>query len=452
MSDDSSAEDAASATPSSISAKRKRRDTVMTQSSSRRQRTLESENSESDESDDGSSVQIQSGGRRDGSNARDDDDSGEQTDEDFYDPDQPLEERRKVQRGLRGLLKDVIEKREEYLQGDSRGLKETIEKANSILKQVKRPGEAASDSRLLVSTTDLSYQRTLRLTHGTLAQGLNVDDFVSRCIVYMRQGRGIEDDDAPELSSTQRQRRTATSREPGEDDEDIGDEGDMMNWSHLGCFAVLPNIRRPALPGFLLGPLSVEKKARKIAKRSAPLRPNDLRETRPEVLDVASLAKKENDLTAICGQILQQLVKTQSEVQQTVVDLIDDDMPDNEKVNIMHQHGLRSTGGIDLLRFVVNPRSFGQTVENIFYVSFLIRDGRVSIEYDDNDLPSLAPVMRESDEEPSLRQGGSKHQAILSMDMATWEDIVETLELTEPLIKHRAESTLDNPGAKGWYS
>lgn len=60
--------------------------------------------------------------------------------------------------------------------------------------------------------------------------------------------------------------------------------------------------------------------------------------------------------------------------------------------------------------------------------------------------------MREVDEEPSLRQGGSKHQAILSMDMATWEDIVQTLELAEPLIRHRAESTLDNPGAKGWYS
>uniref|UniRef100_A0A8H7NKE7 Non-structural maintenance of chromosomes element 4 n=1 Tax=Bionectria ochroleuca TaxID=29856 RepID=A0A8H7NKE7_BIOOC len=451
MSDDNSAEDVASATPSSISAKRKRRDTAMTQRSNRRQRTIESENSESDDNSDESSEQIQNGGPRGGLDASDDD-SGDESGEDYYDPDQPLEERRKVQRGLRGLLKNVIEKREEYLQGDSRGLKETIEKANSILKQVKRPGEAASDSRLLVSTTDLSYQRTLRLTHGTLAQGMNVDDFVSRCIVYMRQGRGIEDDDAPELSSTQRQRRTATSQDPGEDDEDIGDEGDMMNWSHLGRFAVLPNIRRPALPGFLLGPLSVEKKARKITKRSAPLRPNDLRETRPEVLDVASLAKKENDLTAICGQILQQLVKTQSEVQQTVVDLIDDDMPDDQKVNIMHQHGLRSTGGIDLLRFVVNPRSFGQTVENIFYVSFLIRDGRVSIEYDDNDLPSLAPVMREVDEEPSLRQGGSKHQAILSMDMATWEDIVETLELAEPLIKHRAESTLDNPGAKGWYS
>ncbi|CAG9947894.1 unnamed protein product [Clonostachys rosea f. rosea IK726] len=257
MSDDNSAEDVASATPSSISAKRKRRDTAMTQRSNRRQRTIESENSESDDNSDDLPNRFKMA-----------DLEWDESGEDYYDPDQPLEERRKVQRGLRGLLKNVIEKREEYLQGDSRGLKETIEKANSILKQVKRPGEAASDSRLLVSTTDLSYQRTLRLTHGTLAQGVNVDDFVSRCIVYMRQGRGIEDDDAPELSSTQRQRRTATSQDPGEDDEDIGDEGDMMNWSTWA--ALLSSLTFDGLLCRAFTRALVRgKEARKITKRSA---------------------------------------------------------------------------------------------------------------------------------------------------------------------------------------
>ncbi len=51
--------------------------------------------------------------------------------------------------------------------------------------------------------------------------------------------------------------------------------------------------------------------------------------------------------------------------------------------------GLRDTGGIDLLKFVINPKSFGQTVENMFYISFLIRDGAVQIEFDDSGLPSL---------------------------------------------------------------
>ncbi|KAK5990989.1 Non-structural maintenance of chromosome element 4-like protein [Cladobotryum mycophilum] len=348
--------------------------------------------------------------------------------DDVYDPDQPLEERRKVQQGFRDLLRDITENSEEYLQGDSDGLHQTILRANELSKQVRQTTEATIDSRLLVSTTDLSYRKTLRLTQGSLSQGIDVDD-------------------------TQRQRRRV-SRGRGDDDEndDVGDEGDMMNWSHMGRFACLPHIRRPALPSYLLGPLSVEKKARRITKRSAPFRPNNLTETRPEVLNIDDLARKENDLTAICRQILQQLYKLQADTQETVADLIEDDMDDEEKTRIMHQHGLRSTGGIDLMRFVVNPKSFGQTVENLFYVSFLIRDGKVEIDFDEFDLPALAPVDRDEEEEGAVRQGASKHQAILSMDMVTWRDIIDTFNLVEPMIEHREESSISGPGARGWYS
>ncbi|KAF5710664.1 ferric reductase [Fusarium mundagurra] len=377
----------------------------------------------------------------------------EEEDEDIYDPDQPLEERRRVQQGFRDLLRDVTENTEEYLQGDSRGLHEAILRADELSKKVRQTTEATIDSRLLVSTTDLSYRKTLRLTQGSLSQGIDVDEFVSKCITYMRHGRGIMDDNAPELSSTQRQRRrTIRGDDDGEDD--IGDEGDMMNWPHLGRFASLPYIRRPALPGFLLGPLSVEKKARKITKRSAPFRPNNLTETRPEVLNVEDLAKKENDLTAICGKILHQLQALQANIQETVADLIDENMDDEEQNRIMHQHGLRSTGGIDLMRFVVNPKSFGQTIENMFYVSFLVRDGRVKIDFDEFDLPALEIIERdvEGEEEEPTRHGAAKHQAILSMDMETWQDIIDTFDLKEPMIAHRKEVTTSGPGARGWYS
>ena len=351
--------------------KRKRTNTLSTEMSSNRRRTVDQDLD------------------RDAS----DYDSGASDAE--YDPDQPAHERRQVQRGLRDLLKGISENSEEYLQKDSRGLHDTILKANELSKQLKQTAEATIDSRLLVSTTDLSYRKTLRLTQGSISQGIDVDEFVSKAITFMRTGGGIEDDHAPELSSTQQQRRRASHHRRDDDEDDdgeVGDEGDMMNWPHLGRFACLPHIRRPALPGFLLGPLSVEKKARRITKRSAPFRPNTLTETRPEVLNVDDMAKRENDLTAICGKILQHLQKLQADAQETVAELIQDDMDEEETTRIMHEHGLRSTGGIDLMRFVVNPRSFGQTVENIFYVSFLVRDARVEIDFDEFDLPSVGKI------------------------------------------------------------
>jgi hypothetical protein len=336
-------------------------------------------------------TETTSGGTRNLQRATDNgDDEHDSDSDDVYDPDQPLPERRKVQQGFRDLLRNITENSEEYLQGDSHGLHETILRANELSKQVRQTTEATIDSRLLVSTTDLSYRKTLRLTQGSLSQGIDGDDFISKCIAYMRNGGGIANDQSLELSSTQRQRRRTVNDRAHEDDGgDVGDEGDMMNWAHLGHFACLPYVRRPALPGFLLGPLSVEKKARKAAKRSAPFRPNSLTETRPEILNVDDLAKKENDLTVICGKILQQLYKIQANAQETVADLITDDMEEDEKTRLMHEHGLRSTGGIDLMRFVVNPKSFGQTIENLFYVSFLIRDGRVEIDFDEDGLPAL---------------------------------------------------------------
>ncbi|KAL7898359.1 Nse4 C-terminal domain-containing protein [Trichoderma sp. SZMC 28014] len=386
--------------------------------------------------------------------ADDDDDDGDDDgdSDDVYDPDQPLQERRKVQQGFRDLLRNITENSEEYLQGDSHGLHETILRANELSKQVRQTTEATIDSRLLVSTTDLSYRKTLRLTQGSLSQGIDGDDFISKCVAYMRNGGGIANDQSLELSSTQRQRRRTVHDRAHEDDGgDVGDEGDMMNWAHLGHFACLPYVRRPALPGFLLGPLSVEKKARKAAKRSAPFRPNSLTETRPEILNVDDLAKKENDLTVICGKILQQLQNIQVDAQETVADLITDNMKEDEKTRLMHEYGLRSTGGIDLMRFVVNPKSFGQTIENLFYVSFLIRDGRVEIDFDEDGLPALAPVDREGDDAGAIRQSTSKHQAILSMDMETWQDIIDTLGLKEPMIQHRQDLSATGPGARGWY-
>lgn len=314
-----------------------------------------------------------------------------------YDPDQSIEQRREVQQGLRDLLKNLKENGDEFLQADSEGLHDTLRRADALSANVKQTTEATIDSKLLVNTVDASYRKTMRLTAGNIAQGMDVDEFVSKCITYMRIGGGIADDDAPDLSSTQRQRRrpnrSALAAVDEEDDEENGDAGDPFNWEHIGRFAGCTQARRPATPGFLLGPLSVEKKTRKVVKRSAPFRPGNLQEVRPEVLNPDDIQKNENgDLAGICKTVLERLVKVQQTAQdeaETAFEANDDEMT----ARIMQEYGLKQTGGIDLLRFVVNPKSFGQTVENMFYVSFLIRDAKIKLEYDDDGFATLGKCL-----------------------------------------------------------
>ncbi|KAI1270992.1 hypothetical protein F5Y07DRAFT_45059 [Xylaria sp. FL0933] len=370
---------------------------------------------------------------------------------DQYDPDQPLEERRKVQRGYRDLLRGLHENTDQLSDPKSLFLHDTVARANQLSHHVKQTGEAIIDSKLLVAAADASYRRAARLANGNVAQGIDVDEFVSKCISYMRFGAGIAEDDAPELTSTQQQRRQPIRGNGDDSDEDeIGDEGDMMNWEHLGRFACLPNIRRPAVPGFLLGPLSVEKKVRKVVKRSAPFRADNLRETRPEVLNAEDVQRAEkNDLTAICAKILRRLQQVQEDAQ-TEVEAAFENHGEAEARRLMNMYGLRDTGGIDLLKFVVNPKSFGQTVENMFYVSFLIRDGAVQIEFDESGLPTLQPT---AGQDPSAtKRDTQRHQAVLSIDMQMWREIIDAFDITEPIIEHRKEQSTKGPGARSWYS
>ncbi|KAK4042164.1 hypothetical protein C8A01DRAFT_44814 [Parachaetomium inaequale] len=381
----------------------------------------------------------------------------DQSDIEEYNPAQSMQQRRQIQQSMREMQNQMRENPDEYLQADPQALLDYFNQSDRILKNVRQTGEAAIDSRGLVIAADLSARRVQRLTSGNVGNGVDVDEFVSKCITYMLQGRGIEDDQATELSSTQRRRRQPNRGALGSDDEDgVGDDGDMMNWAHLGRFACIPAVRRPALPGFLLGPLSIEKKARKITKRSAPFRVNNLLEVRPAELRAEDLKKSDkNDLPSICKKIHVQLEAAQEEAQDAVekaLDQLSEEQAAEQQGPLMERYALRSTGGIDLLRFVVNPHSFGQTVENMFYISFLIREGTVKLEFDDDGLPAIEPVRKNSSAEPSRSKAAMRHQAIMSIDMATWRDIIDAFDIKEPMIPSRQEDAQQGPGARGWYS
>jgi non-structural maintenance of chromosomes element 4 len=180
------------------------------------------------------------------------------------------------------------------------------------------PDIRSIDSRFLVKAAVLASRKAKNAALGDGSQDVDVDDFISKCISFLRKGDEALLESNPARSSrpatqSQRLRRTQLDSD-GEDDE--ANDGDTHNWAWLGsraCFAVT---KRPCLPGFLLGPLSVQKRIRAVTQRRARqerLDPNQ--SVRPRELDVADFQQQDKTgVTQMCKTINPTLNKLLNEV------------------------------------------------------------------------------------------------------------------------------------------
>ncbi|KAI9854067.1 MAG: nuclear protein [Vezdaea acicularis] len=375
----------------------------------------------------------------------------EAADSEFYDPDQDAEERRRVRKGLRDLTRDLTESGSEFLKPDSRGLTETIHRANDLFQEVKQTSDATLDSRLLLTTADLSYKRTAAMTLGDVDAGVDVDEFVSKCLTFMRSANAAGLAPHPS-SSSQRHHQTQRPHRPVNlsDNEDAADLDDALDWSYLGRHAAFPSNHRPPVPAFLLGPLSLQKRARLPRTQHARLPrrdPNDLihpAELRAEDLEQSSAA----NLTTLCTHIRETLIRVQADGEARVEAEAHEGMTEPELRALAKRHHVRDDGGVGFFHFVLNPLSFAQSVENLFYVSFLLREGSVAINQDAEGFPTLHASSRRSLADIK-EQGVQKYQAVFNLDYAMWRDLIDAFDIEMGLIPHRDEEVLGE--GRAWY-
>ncbi|KAJ2720306.1 hypothetical protein GGI07_004682 [Coemansia sp. Benny D115] len=184
-------------------------------------------------------------------------------------------------------------------------------------------------------------------------------------------------------------------------------EGGSQGW--MGVGRVAGSLSRCA-PRFscLYGPLMADGKA-----------PRAQRRVNPRVRDAATTAAEARIATVDAADVRKQ------------------ENPTTKLVQKVHKI-LRKRGPVNLFRLVINPESFAQSVENIFYVSFLVRDGKAFID-DSSGQPMIEAC--EPPQQEDYQMGLARKQLIFSLDEPTWREIIDAYDIHQCAIPTRTTAS-----------
>ncbi|PFH50906.1 hypothetical protein AMATHDRAFT_143981 [Amanita thiersii Skay4041] len=307
-----------------------------------------------------------------------------------YDPDQDPEEKRQVRKDYRSLARIIDEHQAALNDHTAEELARHIYHADELFTKVRGPQEATLDSALLLKASSMGAQKARAMKSGSGA--FEVDEFVSKLISFMGGHRSLDD-------------------QPPEDSDAEQDGEAPLEWERIGRKALAKSYRAPAL-SFMLGPLLIEQKKRVVNKR-AKLEKNQEDEKKPQEIKEEDISRSQNETTK---NVLEHILE-------------------NEE------------GPINIFKLIINPNDFAQSVENLFYLSFLIRDGKVAFEITSDGEPVVYMCEQPSDQD--YASGLKKQQMVMEFDMDTWRRAIEVFNITESRIPKRppAETRLGGQ----WY-
>ena len=150
-----------------------------------------------------------------------------------------------------------------------------------------------------------------------------------------------------------------------------------------------PNVEKPK-----------EKRARQATKVS------DLKETQAETLEEAETS--DNITDKIVGNVYKVLVEK------------------------FKENGRKP---INFFKFVLHPTSFGKSIENMFHVSFLVKENKVAVRIcQESEMPLIEPLATKRKEKESTEEIG-KFQVVMNVNMAQWRALVTGLQIKTPMLE-----------------
>ncbi|KAG8435631.1 hypothetical protein GDO86_013536 [Hymenochirus boettgeri] len=295
--------------------------------------------------------------------------------------------RREIRQRYRDLMRDVQQNRDEMLSSRSDKLTEALEKANKIFAGVSRAREAALDAQLLVLASNLGKEKANQLQADMTV--FDPTSFAADLLSFM----GLNRMESPD----------------GDDDDD--DDGIGRGflpadaWQKLGSEAEQFFKTTPTFH-YMLGSFKSEPPvARQRIERQRRCNKGEEKRVMPaqmKKMEESHQEATEKEVERILG-FLQTYYREDPETP------------------------------ISFFDFVIDPNSFARTVENIFHVSFIVRDGFARIKLDHDRLPIIEPVAQEND--PNIdKDNQPRYQGVISLSHQDWKEIIEAFQISEPMI------------------
>ncbi|XP_062352316.1 non-structural maintenance of chromosomes element 4 homolog A isoform X1 [Cinclus cinclus] len=300
------------------------------------------------------------------------------------------EHNRMIRSQYRELISTVQQNREAMLNSKSNRLTEALEEANRLFDGVCCAREAALDAQFLVIASNIGKEKANEL-HSEMS-AFDSTAFAEDLLTFM-----------------------GVNRTEVEDTDDFEDAPGAFlpsdAWKTMGEEA-LKYFRRAPTFHYMMGSF-----------KSEPPVPKQ----RIERQKKASRGKAERAMPAQ----LKKMEESHQEATEKEVERV---------LGILQTHFENDPNTpISFFDFVIDPNSFARTVENVFHVSFLIRDGLANIKMDEDELPIIEPVKPSGGEEDS--RAGARNQVVLSLDRKEWQEVIETFQIREAMITPLSQST-----------
>ncbi|XP_057273308.1 non-structural maintenance of chromosomes element 4 homolog A [Pezoporus wallicus] len=301
--------------------------------------------------------------------------------------------RRIIRNQYRELIYSVQQNREDMLSSKSNRLTEALEEANKLFSGVSSAREAALDAQFLVLASNLGKEKANELhcemtTFDSLV-------FAEDLLTFMGINRIEAEENDNDSESISGYLPSDAWHKLGEETEKYFRRAPSFHYM-LGSFKSDPPVPRQRIE-------RQKKTTGTEEKRAMPAQLKKMEESHQEAT--------EKEVERILG-----LLQT-------------------------HFQNDPSTP-ISFFDLVIDPNSFARTVENIFHVSFIIRDGFARIKLDDDKLPIIEPS-EDNEEREDGHSAGARNQVVLSLNYKDWKEIVETFEITEPMISPPYHSNED---------